>query len=231
MINKIIQSTLLIVCLIGTAAAAPQAFQASYSVLKSGISLGEMNATLVYSGNQYTYLKKTKANGLAALISGDTLTERSHGDKKGNQLNSKNYLYHHKNRRKDRRDQFNFAAPTQVEGDYKGTAYSLVVPTGTIDPALLELRIMDDMLANKPLNYRITEKGKLKNYNFRKQGKETLSLPAGRYEADKIQIVRNGGERTTTIWLAKELNYVPVKIRHNENGDILETQLTNYQVR
>lgn len=232
MIDKIIQGVLLLVLLTGSQAmAAPQAFQASYSVVKSGLSLGEMRASLVYSGNQYTYLKQTKANGLAALISGDTLTERSNGEKSGFQLNSQNYLHHHKSRRKDRRDQFNFSAPTQITGNYKGTPYSLNVPNGTVDPALLELRIMDDMATNRPLHYRVTEKGKLKDYRFRKQGKETLSLPAGQYECDKIQMVREGGKRVTTIWLAKELNYAPVKIRHNEKGDIIETQLTSYQAR
>lgn len=231
MVAKIIRNTLLLILSIGTASAAPQAFQANYSVIKSGLSLGEMKANLTYSGNQYTYLKQTKANGLAALISGDTLTERSQGNKQGHQLSSKNYLHHHKNRRKDRRDQFNFAAPSQVQGNYRGTAYSLNVPNGTIDPALLELRIMDDIAANRPLSYRITEKGKLKDYRFRKLSRETLTLPAGRYECEKIQMIRDNGQRTTTIWLAKELNYLPVQIRHNEKGDIIETQLTAYQAR
>ncbi len=231
MITKAIQCILLLIFLTSTSGAAPSPFQASYAVIKSGLNLGEMNTSLTYDGNQYTYLKQTKASGLAALLSGDTLTERSNGDKKGHQLTSKNYLYHHKNRRKDRRDQFNFAAPTQVQGNYKGTAYSINVPNGTLDPALLELRIMDDVASNRPLNYKITEKGQLKDYRFRKMGKETLSLPAGSYECEKIQMIRDNGNRTTTIWLAKELSYLPVQIRHNEKGDIIESQLTNYKVR
>ena len=232
MIAKIIRNSVLLMFLLtGAANAAPAAFQASYSVIKSGLSLGEMKASLIYSGNQYTYLKQTKANGLAALLSGDTLTERSQGEKQGHQLSSKNYLHHHKNRRKERRDQFNFSAPTQVQGNYKGTAYTLSVPNGTVDPALLELQIMDDMRASRPLNYRITEKGQLKDYRFRKMGKETLNLPAGTYDCEKIEMIRNNGTRTTTIWLARELNYLPVQIRHNEKGDIIETQLTNYKAR
>ena len=232
MIAKIIRNSVLLMFLLtGAANAAPAAFQASYSVIKSGLSLGEMKASLIYSGNQYTYLKQTKANGLAALLSGDTLTERSQGEKQGHQLSSKNYLHHHKNRRKERRDQFNFSAPTQVQGNYKGTAYTLSVPNGTVDPALLELQIMDDMRASRPLNYRVTEKGQLKDYRFRKMGKETLNLPAGTYDCEKIEMIRDNGTRTTTIWLARELNYLPVQIRHNEKGDVIETQLTNYKAR
>lgn len=211
--------------------AAPQAFQASYSVIKSGISLGDMNANLVYSGNQYTYLKQTKANGIAAFLSGDTLTERSSGTQRGALLNSQQYLHHHKNKRKDRRDQFSFVTPTQIKGQYKNEGYSLTVPNGTVDPALLELRIMDDLKANRPLNYRVTEKGKLKNYRFQRLGKEMLSLPAGRYNCEKIRMIRDNGERITTIWLAPELDFVPVQISHNEEGSVIETRLKSYTAR
>jgi hypothetical protein len=211
--------------------AAPQSFQATYTVITSGMEVGEMSANLVYAGNKYTYLKQTKANGLAAFLSGDTLTERSAGALQGAQLLSQQYLHHHKNRRKDRRDQFSFTTPTQVQGQYKGEHYSLTVPNGTIDPALLELRIMDDLKANRPLNYPVTEKGKLKDYRFQRLGKENLSVPAGRFICEKIQMVRDNGERTTTIWLAAELNYTPVQIRHNEEGDIIETRLKSYTAR
>ncbi len=211
--------------------AAPTGFQATYAVVKSGLELGEMNANLVYAGNKYTYLKQTKANGIAAFLSGDELTERSSGLRQGKRLNSQQYLNRHKNRRKERRDQFTFTRPTRVSGQYQGENYSLNVPNGTIDPALMELRLMDDLSANRPLSYRITEKGKLKQYQFRRLGQETLNLPAGKYNCEKIQVIHDGGERSTTVWLAPELNYVPAQIRHNEKGDIIETRLKHYKPR
>ncbi len=228
---KIMQSMLILILISATASAAPQAFQARYAVLKSGLSLGEMQASLNYTGEQYTYTKQTKASGLAALLSGDTLTESSRGTYKNQQFSSQHYLHHHKSHRKDRRDQFSFTAPTQVKGQYKDSIYTLNVPVDTLDPALLELRIMGDIAEGKALHYRITEKGRLKDYHFRKLGRETLNLPAGRYECEKIQMVRDNGERTTTIWLAEALNYLPVQIRHSDDGDIIETQLMSHQPR
>ena len=96
--------------------AAPAAFQAQYAVQKSGMTLGTMNATLSYASNTYTYQKSTKTNGLAALLSGDTLNEQSQGKKHGEQLSANQYLHHHKSKRKNKRDEFNFTAPTQVQG-------------------------------------------------------------------------------------------------------------------
>lgn len=209
--------------------AAPPAFQASYSVVKSGLSLGEMQLSLAYSNAGYTYQKITKANGLAAMISGDVLTERSNGLKQGMQLRPQTYLHHHKNRRKDRRDQYSFTTPTQVSGAYDNKPYTLNLPAGTIDPALLELRLMEDVAANRPLKYNVTEKGKVKNYQFQRLGKETINVPAGEFSCEKIQMTRDGGERQTTLWLAPELGYAPAQIRHNEEGDIIEARLTKHQ--
>lgn len=211
--------------------AAPGAFQAQYAVQKSGMTLGTMNATLNYSNNAYTYQKSTKTTGLAALLSGDTLNERSQGKKHGEQLNSSQYLHHHKSKRKDKRDQFNFTAPTQVQGQYKDQAYQLTVPAGTVDPALLELRVMDDLAANRPLNYNVTERGKLKQYRFQKLGQEAISVPAGQFQCEKIQVVRDGGKRQTVLWLAPELNYALVQVRHTDDGDVIQTQLQRYQAR
>nr|HPQ94921.1 DUF3108 domain-containing protein [Thiolinea sp.] len=137
--------------------AAPPAFQATYDINKAGLTLGTMTATLNYNGNQYVYLKQSKANGLAALLSGDNLTERSDGSRNGAQLQSRQYLHQHKSRSKNQRDQFSFNTPNQVSGQYKNEAYQLQVPTGTVDPALLELRIMDDLKTGHPLHYAVTE--------------------------------------------------------------------------
>lgn len=214
-----------------TAQAAPDSFQASYNVSKGSITLGKMDVSLSYTANGYTYQKLTTANGLAAMISGDTLTERSSGVKQGENLKPKNYLHHHKNRRKEKRDEFTFAAPNQVKGKYDNNAYELQVPSNAIDPAMLEVRLMEDVANGKPLTYQVTNKGKLHTYTFAKLGKETLQVPAGRFECEKIQRKDPEGNRDTTVWLAPELNYGIVKIRHNEKGDVLEAQLTSFKSR
>lgn len=213
------------------AQAAPQAFQASYSVSNSGMTVGEVNSTLSYSGTGYTFQKLTKANGLASIISGDTLTERSSGVKQGNKLQAQQYLYQHKSRRKAKKDQYSFMNPTQVKGNLDGKDYTLSVPNGTMDPLLAELRLMDDVAANRPLSYSVTERGKVKNYQFQRLGKETISTPFGEYACEKVQMTRDGGERQTTFWLATALAYVPLQISHNEKGNVTEAQLTKYQAK
>lgn len=216
--------------LAGTAAtAAPQPFQASYSVSAKGMEVGTMTTSLSYNGNSYTYQKQTTANGLAALFSGDTLTERSNGSKQGDELLPSSYLHRHKNKRKDKQEQFSFTTPTQVEGQYSGNSYQLSVPAGTLDAATMELRLMEALAANQPLNYQVVSRGKLVDYRFRKLGKETVEVPAGSYECEKVEVVHEGGERQTILWLAPKLDYAIVQVRHKEDGDVFESRLQKYQ--
>lgn len=211
------------------AVAAPDPFQASYTVTAKGLDMGVMTASLRYNGDTYIYQKLTQANGLAALLSGDTLTERSTGKKNGENLIPDHYLHHHKNKRKDKKDEFSFVTPTQTSGTFDGKAYQLTVPNGTLDMATLELSLMDALAADKPLDYHIVSRGKLQDYRFRKLGKETLSVPAGEYECDKVEVVHDSGESQTTLWLAPKLHYAIVQVRHKEDGDTIETRLKQFQ--
>lgn len=210
--------------------AAPPAFEANYVVSVKGVNMGVMQTRLSYGDKTYVYQKLTKANGLAALLSGDTLTERSNGQKQGENLIPQHYLYHHKNNRKDRKDEFHFNAPTAIKGKYQQDSYQLTVPTGTIDSALMELRLMEDMPKGAELSYKIASKGKLNHYRIARQGKETVTVPAGEYEAEKLAVLHEGDKRQTIIWMAPALNYAIVKIRHQEpDGDIIESRLKNHR--
>ncbi len=226
---KPILPTLSLLLLTSLAQAAPDAFQASYSVSIKGITLGNMDARLSYNGNTYTYQKLTKANGLAAILSGDTLEERSTGNRQGDTLVPTSYIMHHQSKRKNRRDDVTFPNPTTAKGNYDGNSYQVTAASGVIDAAVLELRLMDDLPANKPLHYQTVGKGKLHDYQFRNMGKETLQTAAGTYECIKLQQASEDGKYQTTVWLAPTLNYGIVQIRHKDDDETIEARLTRYQ--
>ncbi len=226
MIIKQIQ-LLLLSCVISVGAfALPAAFNASYSVSKSGLTLGEMKTSLVYSGDTYKYHKTSTATGLASWLSGDKISENAGGKFKGNYLQSISYIYHHTSKRKNRKDQLKFLTPREVKGIYKDEAYSLQVPNGTIDRATLELALARDLAAQKKsLNYTVVERGHHKEYHLHRQGTEKLTISGKEYDTEKLIVVRKGSTRKTVFWLAKELDYMPIKIDHFEKGDAIVTKL------
>jgi hypothetical protein len=207
----------------------PNAFNASYSVEKSGLALGTMQSSLKYTGKQYSYHKITKATGLAALLSGDRLTENSDGKIQAGRLVSNRYLRHHKSKKKNKRDQFSFTNRTTVKGRYDDQSYNLNVPNKTTDPTLLELQLMQDFAENRRYQqYTVVDRGQVKRYNFKNLGTVTLKLLDKAYVCEKVRISRSNSHTKTTLWLAKKLNYFPVRIQHDDDGDILEAKLTSY---
>ena len=207
------------------AIALPRAFQASYVVEKGRLTIGEMKISLVYSGSAYSYKKSSKAKGLVRILSGDRITENAEGSFKGNFMQSSRYLYHHKSKRKDKKDAFIFVNPRLVKGTYK-EAYETAVPAGTIDRATMELLLARDLMAKKKeLNYSVVEKGKHKVYKLRRLGSETIKVAGRDYVCEKVMVERKNSNRKTISWLAKDLDYMPAQIQHIEKGSSIMTRL------
>jgi hypothetical protein len=211
------------------ALALPAAFQANYSVAKGSMTLGNLHASLKYSGNNYQYHKYTKATGVAALLTGIKITENTDGQFSGQNITPRNYLFNQSRRSKARIDKAQFTSNRAV-GSYKNKAYNVAISPGTQDRASLELVLARDLAQNKTrLIYSVFERGKLKHYSFQKLGYEKIQTPAGTFNALKVQVVRKGNKRETTFWMAKELDYLPVKIRHKEKDDVITTIIKNYK--
>lgn len=57
----------------------------------------------------------------------------------------------------------------------------------------------------------------IRTFNFRVAGRETIKVPAGTFETLRIVRVRPEGDtRESILWVAPALDYVPVKLEHQE---------------
>ncbi|MGK0272398.1 MAG: hypothetical protein ACI88H_003069 [Cocleimonas sp.] len=209
--------------------ALPDAFSADYKVARGGMTLGNLHASLKYSGNNYQYQKYTKATGIAALLTGIKITENTNGQLSGLNVIPKNYLFNQSRRSKSRIDQAEFVGRKAI-GSYKDTPYNVVIPHGTQDRASLELVLARDIAQNKAqLKYNVFERGKIKQYSFQKMGKEEIKTPAGTFSATKVKVIREGTKRETIFWLAEKIDYLPVKVKHTEKGEVITTVIKRYQ--
>ncbi len=229
--SRVVSTLLISLMLLSVSAvqALPKAFEANYSVSKGSMHLGNLKVSLKYSANRYQYLKSTKSTGLAAMLTGIKVTEKTDGQVSGQRIIPQNYLYNQSRRGKSRIDKIHFNGK-QAVGSYKKKKYNLPVQANTQDRASLELTLAHDIQQNKQnLHYNVIERGKIKQYNFQKLGFEKITTPAGTFNALKVKVVRNKKKRETIFWMAKEINYMPVKIRHQEKGDVITTIIKNYK--
>ncbi len=212
-----------------SAMALPKAFQADYTVLKGRMTLGNLRTSLKYSGNNYSYHKYTKATGFAALLTGIKITENTDGQVSGKIIIPKKYHFNQSKRGGGKVDIVNFSRNVAT-GSYKKKAFNISTPTGVQDKASIELLLAQDLSMNKPrLSYNIISRGEKSQYNFQKIGNEVLKTPAGTFNTIKVKVVRTGSERETIFWMAKELDYMPAKIRHREKKDVITTVIKSYK--
>jgi len=210
-------------------AAVPSAFQADYTVAKGSMKLGNLHTSLKITNNNYSYQKYTKSSGLAALLTGIKITENTTGQISGQNLRPTSYLFNQSKRSKSKIDKIQFAG-NNAKGNYKGKSYSETISGQTQDRASLELVLARDIALNKAkLSYSVVERGRKKQYTFRKLGNEKIKTPAGAFNTVKVKVLRKGGNRETIFWLAKETDYMPVKIHHREKKDTITTVLKSYR--
>ena len=209
--------------------AMPNALNATYSVYKGSMNLGDMNLSLRYAGKQFHYYKDTKAKGFAALITNAKILEKVDGSFAGNKINPSSYYFMQSTRKNTRIENTHFTG-NRAQGTYKDKNFNLKLPTGTLDRASLELALANDIGNNKAnLSYNVMERGKLKKYVFSRQGEEKLSTPAGNFMTIKVKVIRTGNKRDTMFWLAKELDYMPAKIVHREKNDVITTVIKSHR--
>ena len=212
-----------------SAVAMPNAMTSIFDVSRNGMSLGYLNSTLTFSGNKYHYQKSTKATGLARLVTKATVTEKSEGLFAKNRIIPVSYLYDEKRRGKQRVDQASFAKG-RATGKYKGNAYDLAVPANILDRGILEVMVANDLSRKLPqLNYKVLDRGELKDYQFVRQGSEKLTTQAGTFDTIKVLVKRADASRETTYWMAQQLGFLPVKMVHKEKGDVVTSTIRSYK--
>jgi len=64
--------------------------------------------------------------------------------------------------------------------------------------------------------YPVLEKERIRDYEFEMKGSEIIDSPLGKIDCLKIVRVRKNSDKQTTVWLAKQWQYIIVKIEHRE---------------
>lgn len=107
-------------------------------------------------------------------------------------------------------------------------AGTLDIPANTFDKLTYQLKIRQDLLnGGEPGIYTVAEKRKLKEYGFILLGSEQLDTPVGKLNTVKIKRDRGAdSKRQTILWLAKDWDYLLVKIEQQEKGKNYEVVMT-----
>lgn len=87
--------------------------------------------------------------------------------------------------------------------------------SGDLDGMLMNLALVRDVAAGKPLDYRLVEDGKAKQQTFKVAGKEAVDIGGKSQQATKV--VREDGDKQIIAWVVEGLP-VPARILQRRDG-------------
>jgi len=210
------------------AAAILAPFEIDYEVSNSGMVMIEMKRRLIRIDNgEYRFESLSRTTKPLSWFVKDRISEISRWQFHKQQLRPLHYQYIRKGGSNNIHSELEFDWQQAMVSDrQRRPSWSHAIEPQTTDDLLYQLQLMMDLQAGKDVfNYIVANDGKIRHYKFTRLDTEIIDLPLGRYETVKLR--RDTGKRTTTIWCAPELDYMPVRIDLKEkDGSLIRADAT-----
>ena len=207
------------------------AFDAQYNIRGFGFQIGEFHSSLANTpdGNHH-YETETRTIGFIARFNKDVVRERSNWIWHNSIIRPITYTYQRTGGKKARSAKLNFNwSRGIVENTIDGDTWKMPIRDGVLDRLVVQLSMMLDLKAGKrDMKYTFADGGKLKTYRFRIIGEERIETPSGAYDTVKLERVMDNDKRSTMLWCAPKLHFLPVRIDQREKDDNYSMMLAKY---
>jgi hypothetical protein len=197
-------------------------YTAEYDV-KVSVAGGRLDTQLVANDGGYVATHTVRATGWARMFVHGSISETSlfhampDGGLRPDRYRSDDTLSRNKGTVSIRFDWAEGTATGRVNDeavvtDIKGTVF---------DRISIQYELMYDLLNGRPSDrYVLFDVDELKPLTVRNIGHRSIDVPAGTFDAIGIQHQTENSKRTTTLWCAKELGYLPVMIEQYHKGKL-----------
>lgn len=199
-------------------------YQAKYRITQNGLS-AEASRKLAKVGPHWR-LSQT-ASKWFITIGEESLIEVTEDQ------NLRPLQYRYENSLSSKRDQrivFDWQANKASDENYR-KPYTLPLKDDYADQLSAQLQLRqqllndDNTIQDGTWQQTIVKNGKIKTYQIKKLGEETIETELGAIETVKLLRKREGSSAETLVWLAKNWNYMIVKLQQTEDGDSLYLEL------
>jgi hypothetical protein len=208
-----------------------QPFQASYEVLRNGKELGQATLTLREGDNgTWEFSSQTKGTkGMASLLGVDVVEKSTFRWHEG-QPEGLRYMYSQEAAIKSRQrsTEFDWQAHEAQSRD-GNNVWTAPLQASAMDRNLVTIALMAELKSGgRDLAFKVVDKDKVAEQRYTQSAHETLSLPAGKIDAVRVERQRTDNSRTTTSWFAPQRNWLPVQIEQIEkNGETITMRLAS----
>jgi hypothetical protein len=203
-------------------------YRAIYDIRYKDRLVGESEITVIKNQVNGTYIFSSKSNatGLLKLIAPKTLVEISEFSYNHNHIQPQQYSFENGRNRGSYSVSFNWDENIVITTENNQITQSTLVP-GTLDHGSMQVAIMLKMQQSEPLSQTIRDDDGIREYDYSLVGEEIIETSLGPITAKKLIQQRRNSSRQTVLWLAKDFQYLPVRIEQKKNNAsrvILEIQ-------
>ena len=198
-----------------------QGFSAQYDVLRNGTYLGVSDNTLTkLADGRLQYRAEVEPRGFVGLFLSDHITEVSTLQIQDNKLQALQYLHHHTKGNRDKKKyelRFDWAQKHLYCSDFP-QPFDLVADTQ--DALGFQLYLMQQAQQHTvTLTVPIATRRETKVFHLQFKGESIIDTPAGKFATNLFESEKHGNERYR-LWLAKQLEFLPVKIQNVDADDV-----------
>ncbi|HSC68720.1 MAG TPA: DUF3108 domain-containing protein [Cellvibrio sp.] len=198
------------------AANPPQTFDNEYKAKLYGFNITVTNRLTKTADNQYELLFKADS-----MVGNITEQSKMQWNTAQQTISPLHYSYARRGLSKDRTAELSFDwANKTVTNNVQKTSWQMDIAQKVQDKLSYQVQLQQDLLnGHKNFVYQIADGGRLKEYKFALVGEEILDTPLGKVNTVKIKRSRENDERVTYAWLAKDWNYLLVRLQQEEKGE------------
>lgn len=184
-------------------------YQASYMGMQAD---GQM--TLAAAGDNRWRYSLSISNSLAELSQSTVFEERNGQWRPLSSNDSSKVLI----KKSDKQANYDWSTGVASwTGDVKSDrAGPIKLQAGDMDALLINLALVRDVAAGKPLNYRMVDDGRVKSMSYSVAGTESITVGGTPRQATKV--VNTDGDKQTIAWVVEGMP-VPARILQREDGE------------
>ncbi|MDJ0918930.1 MAG: DUF3108 domain-containing protein [Woeseiaceae bacterium] len=204
--------------------------EAKYRV-KISILGGDLNTRLVASDSGYAANHVIRPTGLSKLAASGKIDETSEFGISNDRVVPVDYRsVDELTRDKTSADVVFDWENERLDGSINGQPADFDIEDGMLDRVSIQYQLMRDLKRGELREqYLLFDIDEVKVLNVSNAGEREVKTPAGRFNVVGIRHQAEGSSRTTTLWCAEELDFLPVIIEQHRKGKLrLRAKLENY---
>lgn len=198
-------------------------YTAQYEVRYKGRRVARAEFTVTrLAENRYEFRSTTQARGIWRVLSPQAALEISEFETRAGLIAPVRFEYQDGSKKGEDNFSIEFDATSgEIHIDDQEGRQTLALEEGLLDRGSLQVALMRDAAACEvPGPYRYVDDDGERMYRYEQLDDRTAETGIGDLDTVRFSQQSEGSSRTTVLWLAAELAYLPVRLEQIRNGEV-----------